>query len=367
MNDMKKNEKNPRSGNLAHMFGIFALVSAAASLSVVGSVLFVDVMGALCTASASALFACLLFLVTPALVRLSAAVFSAAAGFLATYLICGDTIKALAGLVYVIVGAIVYLGVKNKRARTKITFGALCFLVLFHSGLVVLYFLLKTGGFSIGMVSSAVDAGLTETAEFLTGRVAALSQLPETDRAAYVRELVANTKAMTPALFVLYNAAVAYLSTSFFRYAYNVLIPMANPGRKKIKNKYWRLAISLVSAVAAALALFASLFVSFQKNPLPSIILTNLTYMLAPGFCIVGIYFFHDKVFKEKTGVFSVVLAVCALVAVLVLPAALFALALVLMVSGLYDTLAGDMKKFLEKAKKNLFGDDDDDDDKYIE
>jgi len=37
------------------------------------------------------------------------------------------------------------------------------------------------------------------------------------------------------------------------------------------------------------------------------------------------------------------------------------------MVSGLYDTLAGDMKKFLEKAKKNLFGDDDDDDDKYIE
>jgi hypothetical protein len=35
------------------------------------------------------------------------------------------------------------------------------------------------------------------------------------------------------------------------------------------------------------------------------------------------------------------------------------------MISGLYSTAAGDIKKFFEKAKKNLFDDTDDDD--YIE
>jgi len=360
--NMKKNGKNSKIGNV---IGIFVLVLAAVFLSVGASVLFVDIAGVFCASAASALFACLLFLAGPVPVCLCVSALSAAASFSAAYLVCGDIVNALAGLVYIAVGAFVFAGVKNKWPRTRITVGAICLLSLFHAGLVVLYFFLKTGGFSIGMVSLALDAGLGEGAEFVTGRVAAFSELSEAERAAYVKELVANTKAMTPALFVLYNALAAYLATSFFRFAYNIFIPMAIPGRKKIKNKYWRLDISFVSAVTAALAIVASPFASSRTDPMPAIILTNLIYILAPGFCIVGLYFVHDRVFNERTGVFAVVSAVCALVSVLVFPVALPVFAFVLIVVGLYTTLAGDMRKFFEKAKKNLFDDTDDDD--YID
>ena len=352
---------------MAYTIEIFVLTSAAVFLSVVGSVLFVDVTGTLCTVVASALFACALFLMSP-VACFCAAVISAAASSLITYSVCGNIINALAGLLYIAVGAFIYFGVKTKQPRTRITVGAACFLAVFHALLVVLYFFMKTGTFSIAMVSSMVEAGLTEGAELAAGQIPAFSAMPESDKAAYMLELVTNTKALAPALFVLYSALVAYLSTSFFRPAYNIFIPMANPGRKKIKNKYWRLNISLASAATAVIAIFVSFFVPSQKYPLPSVILTNLIYIVAPGFCIVGIYFVHDKIFKEKTGIFSVVLAAGALIAALVLPVSLIALIFVLIFSGLYATLIGDIKKLIEKAKKALLGDDDgDDDDDYID
>ena len=369
MNDAKKNEKGPKSGNMAQAIEIFALVPASVFLSVAASALFGDLAGALCGVLAAALFACALFLMFPALLRLGAAAASAAISFFIAYSICGNIVNALAGAMYIAAGALVYLGVKGKRPRTKITVTLACFLAMCHIGLIALHFLTKTGAFSIEMVSSAVDAGLSEGAHLAASRIPAFSAIPDADSAAYMQELVKNTKAMVPALFALYNLFAAYLLASFFRCAYNILIPMANPGRKKIKNKYWRLNISAVSAIAAIVSILASFFVPSQKYPLPSIVLANLAYILAPGFFVVGIYFMHDKVFKEKSGIFSIVLAAGALTAAMVLPALLPALALALVISGLCATLAGDVKKLVEKAKKALLGDrgDDDDDDDCID
>ncbi|MCL2814011.1 MAG: hypothetical protein FWD23_05365 [Oscillospiraceae bacterium] len=370
MNDakeMKENEKSSKNGGAARIIEIFVLISSAVFLSVAASVLFVGVAGTLCAVVASALFSCALFLSGGALLCFGAAAVSSAASFLITYLICGNLINALAGMVYVAAGAFIYLGVKRKHPRTRITVGLTCFLVVFHFSLIVLYFLLKTGTFSIDMVSLLAEDVLTSGVQLAVGPV--LSTIPEADKTAYIQEFVKNMKAVTPALFVLYSAAFAYLSSSFFKSFYNIFIPMANPGRKKIKNKYWRLDISFVSAAAALCAIIASLFVPSQKYPLPSVILTNLIYILIPGFCIVGVYFVHDKVSKEKAGIFLVVFALCAIIAVLLLPAALFAFVLVFMLSGLYATLVEDMKKFFKKAKKALLGDEDenDDDDDYID
>lgn len=365
---MKEHEKSSKSGGAARIIEIFVLMSSAVFLSVAASVLFVGVTGTLCAVAAAALFSCALFLLGRRLVCFGAAVVSASAGFLAAYLICGNVINALAGMVYAAAGAFIYLGVKGKRSRTRITLGFACFLVVFHLFLIVLYFLLKTGTFSIEMVSSLADSILTEGVQLAVGPL--LAAAPEADKAAYIQEFVKNMKAVTPALFVLYCSAFAYLSTSFFRSFYNIFIPMANPGRKKIKNKYWRLNISVVSVAAAVIAIVVSFFVPPQKYPLPSVILTNLIYILSPGFCIMGIYFVYDKVLKEKTRVFFVIFALCAIIAVLVLPAALFAFVLVFMLSGLYAASIEDLKKFLKKAKKALLGDeddDDDDDDDYID
>ena len=367
MNNIKKPAKKQKINGVAYLFELLALNAAAISLSVAGSVFFFDLVGMAFYAAAAALFACAMFLAPPRLVCSVMTLASAAASFFVAHAISGNIINSLSCLVCAVSGAIVYLGVRTKKHRTQITFGISCFLSLFSLGLIVASFLVKAGSFSVGLALQAIDDSLTLGADYITKHISALAELPEADRAAYVQEIVQNTKAIIPALFIIYNALFAYLSTSFFKLAYNVFIPMANSARKRIKGKYWRLNISLVSAIVALTALIASPFASAAKNPIPSIVLTNLIYMLAPGLCIVGIYFAYDKFFKERVAIFPLVPMLGALFAVFFMlgafSLALFVLVFVLLVAGLYATLSGDIKKLLEKAKKALIDDDDDSDD----
>ena len=371
VNKMKNKNKNLKNNNIIFIIEIFGLSAAAVCLSVISSVLFIDLIGVLCIIAAAALFACVLFLWNPSMI-----IISGIASFAITFAMSGDIINALASLIYIIIGSLIYFGVRNKKNRTQITVGITVVLVLFHIALIILSFLLSTGTFSIDMVSSAIDSELEQFTNFFINFInsapAQTESVAETTAQnaylveAYAQELVLNLKALIPSAFVLYAAFIAYFATVIFKSAYNIFIPMAHPNRKKIKNKYWRLNISSVSAVITIAAIFFA--VLFSKEILPSIVLTNLIYILAPGFCIVGLYFVYDKIFKAKSGIFPVMLIVGAIIFAFMLPVVLFAAIILLMSVGLYATLIDDIKKFFEKAKKTLLGDgDDDDDDDYID
>jgi predicted membrane protein len=99
---------------------------------------------------------------------------------------------------------------------------------------------------------------------------------------------------------------------------------------------------------------------------LPSVIATNLEYCIAPGFCIMGIYFIFDKLYnmfnrnrQVKNGVTP---ALILLFSMSFMYAVINYAVAVLTILGLYTALIGDIKKFYEKAKKAVFDDYDDDD-----
>jgi len=378
VNKTKKKRKKLRHNNIVYVIETVILTAAAVFLSVISGMLFADLTGLLCIVAASALITCVLFLTSASVMLISGV-----ASFAITFAINGNIICALASLIYIIIGAFIYFGVRTKKNRTQITVGVTVFLTVFYIALLVLYFILETGTFSINMLSSMLDSELTKGTELLLEQynsMLAQSSGAVAEEAAevaylmedYAKELVMNLKAIIPACFIVYNAVIAYLSTSLFKMAYNIFIPMANPGRKKIKNKYWRINISVVSAIVLIATLFMAFMFSKNDNVIPSIVLMNLIYILAPGFCVMGVYLIHDKIFKAKVGILQVMLIIGAIMLVFVFPVSvvfiLYSMASILMAIGLYSAVIDDIRKFLDKAKKALLGDEnDDDDDDYIE
>jgi len=373
-----KNEKNFKNKNILHIVEILCLSAAAVFLSIMGANMLIDLTGLLCIITASALFACVLFLFSPGLI-----LFAGAASFTITYLMCGDMIRATASLIYIIVGAIIYFGFGGKKHRTSITVGIASVLALFYMALIFFTVVISAGSFSVKAVVSNLDANLSNQVDGYIERYysmlpqyspAMMDDVQASELAALKKELSMNIKVMIPAIFMLYNLAAAYLSTAVFRTAYNLFIPMAHPGRKKIKNKYWRVNISIISATVLIAAMVLSAVVSNKNSLLPSIVFTNLIYILAPCFSIAGIYFVYDKLFKSHhsgAGLLPVFLAAGTVIFVLLFQfiafAVLFFAVAVFMIFGLYATLIGDLKKFYDKTKKLLLGDDDDDDDDYID
>ncbi|MCL1858717.1 MAG: hypothetical protein FWF92_05735 [Oscillospiraceae bacterium] len=380
-----KKLKKLKNNNIIYVIEAFVLTAAAVFLSVIsGGALVNDLTGLICVIAASALFACVLFLTNPGVIFISGI-----ASFAITFTINGNITGSFESLIYVIIGSIIYFGLrnaKNKKTRTQITVLITVVLVVFYFLMLALSFMMATGTFYSGMIAltSEIDRALNDGVESFISQYTALlakssggTVSEETAQAAYlteiyVKELVMNFKAIIPACFIIYSALIAYLSTSLFKSAYNIFIPMANPGRKKIKNKYWRVNISVVSAIIMIAALFFALLFSKKDNILPSIVLTNLIYILAPGFCLMGIYFTYDRIFKEKARIFPVMLIAAAIMFAFIFPSAiifiLYAAASVLMAVGLYAALIDSIKKVLDKAKKALLGDEnDDDDDDYID
>ena len=388
-NNSNRNQKEEKLkiNNIVYVIEVFILTAIAVFLSIIGGVNFSGLTGLLCFVTASALFSCVLFLTSPGVI-----IISGVASFAITFTLNGNMVSSLASLIYVITGAIIYFGVRGKKNRTQITVRIALVMALFYLGLLVLSLFLETGTFSLGMVSSMIDSELTKGAEYFvqqynsvitqyagagTGTGASIEETAQTAYfiELYIKELVLNLKAIIPACFILYNALIAYLATLLFKPAYNIFIPLANPNRKKIKNNYWRVNISVVSAIIMSVALFLSLILSKENNIIAAIVLTNLVYILAPGFCLMGIYFAYDKIFKSRSGILPVVIIVGAVMLVFIYPAALlfilYSSLSVLMAVGLYAAMIEDARKLYDRAKKAILGDgndnDENDDDDYLD
>ena len=372
-----KKGKKIRNSSIVCITEVLGLTAAAVSLSVISSMLPLNLLGFLCVAMASALFACVLFLVNP-----GAIIIAGMASFAVSFALSGDITCACASLIYIVIGALIYFGVRKKKNRTQITVRIACALAVVYAAYFAFSFMSSTGRFSITGITSVIDSELTNGVETLVGQYnTTLSQYAgeiEAAQSAYigedaVKELVTSLKALIPAFFVLYNLLIAYLATALFKPAYNIFIPMANPNRKRIKNKYWRVNISSVSAIIMITAIIFAFVLS--KEPLPSAVVMNLIYILAPGFCIMGIYVLYDKIFKPGAGLLPVMMIVSAVMLIMLFPLAaviaLYTAIAVLMAAGLYSALIGDIKKFIDKAKKVMLGDDDDNnddnDDDYID
>ena len=369
-----KKEKNLKNNNIVYVIEVVCLFMASIYLSIISATVSIEI-SLLCIVAASALFACFLFLTFPGMI-----IIMGAASFLITLAIGGTMINALASLAYIVAGTFVYFGVRSKKKRTQITFGIASVLIVFYIILIVFSVVISEGGFSA--VIKTVDEGLTIRAGGIADQYYAMvpqysanpAENAQTGLDADKAGLVKNIKVMSPAIFILYNALIAYLSTAFFKSAYNFLIPLANPSRKRIKNKYWRLNPSVVSAAILITSIILSAALFDRDNLLPSIVLTNIIYILAPGFCIAGIYFAFDKLSgsqNSNAGLFPFILVIGLIMFAFFLPfvasAALRFAVIIFMALGLYATLMGDIKKLVDKTKKMFIDDDDDDDDDYID
>ena len=368
----KRRKKLKNKNNAVYVLEVLLMTAASVFLSVVSSAIFVSLPGLFCIAAASALFSCVLFL-TKARALLPAAIIS----FAVTFILNGDIISAFASLLYIIAGAYIYFGVKSKKKRTQITVGIAAVLTALFAVMLVAP-IISSAGMSINAIVSEIDSGLTEGIENSINQFfiafPQYSGAPDLDaeqRAAdfekHKEKIIIDMKGMLPACFILYNLFIAYLSTALFKIAYNIFIPMANPNRKKIKNKYWRINVSVISAIIMIASVFMFLAVQFSggDNILAYIVLKNLIYILFPGFCIMGIYLVYDKLFDKVAGIFPVILVAGAVIFAFVLQFALFVALVFFIILGLYAALISDLKKISEKAKKLMFGDDDDDD--YID
>jgi len=394
-NKREKRKEREREKNLKSIIGyiivVLALTAAAVFLSVTGSYYFISPLslpGLLCTAAAaSALFACVIFL-TNSRIMIPAGILSFAVTY---YITSGNMTGASVSLTYIFVGAFIYFGIKNSKAkkrgenggrasystqaaeraekrqfrRTQITVAAAGFLSVFYAAVIIAHIFISTGTFSVSDISSVTASELTRQIENYTGL------FPQTASEEYpvgdiIRELVINLQVILPALFIVYNLLVTYLATALFRFVYNIFIPLTNPGRKKIKNKYWRINMSVISAIIMIISIFAAMMFSGMDNLLPAIVLTNLIYILIPGFCIMGVYFFYDKMINAGMNRITVfILMGIPVMFSFLFPFIIPLIAAFLMITGLYAALIGDIKKFYEKVKKLMFGDPDDDDEDY--
>jgi hypothetical protein len=168
---------------------------------------------------------------------------------------------------------------------------------------------------------------------------------------------------ISPSLFIIYASAMAYISTALFKMAYNIFIPLAHPKKKKIQNKYWRINISSVSAIIMIAAVFFMMLLSGNPSPVPAAVMANLALILSPGFFITGIYALDDRIFKNAPKALKAILAVSAVV--LLERVAYFAphaVIIIIIATGVYASLIGDLRKFRDKLRKIIFGDDDEED-----
>jgi len=393
-NKSNKRGRKLKKNRVVYIIESLVLILAAIFLAAFGSAPFIDPISLICTAAASALFACVLFLTNSRVI-----VIAGLTSFAAACITGKGPVGAAASLTYIVVGAFIYFGVKIKKPRnaektgktektektekkseqnyvkrTQITVAAAGFLAVFYAAMLAVSVVISTGGFSIAAAESVIDGYLTDAIEVYIGYSQSLTQYTasiDAEQAAnfiesYKREIFINMKAILPACYIIYNLFAAYITTALFKPMYNIFIPLANPARKRIRNKYWRINMSVISAVIMIASIFLAVAFTSGGNLLPAIVVTNLIYILVPGFCIMGIYFASDKMFGGSAGIFPVILLIGAAVISFIYPLVMVAAMALFMVMGLYAALIGDIRKFYEKTKKLMFGDDDDDDD-YID
>ena len=360
-----------QNSSLALIIGLSAAVFILAVLAAVsfgaGSLSWAFI----CLVFASVAFATLLFTVS-----YTHAAVLCLAGAVAAAIFSRGVVAVAWSLIYIAVGWVMFSGVRAKIARTAITVRAAAFAGLISAALLAGVIVAEHGAISPTIIYDAAD-------ELITGFLEANQEIllamyipvdlsgDEEEQARRLelvkREYTMNLKMMTPMLFVFYALAAAYCSTALFRIIYNIFIG-SKPGAFPLKRADWRLKLSAVSAVVIIISSMLILLLFDPHNPLPRIILTNVQYILAPGFCIMGIYFLYDKTYNiynknrlVKGGMAPafILLGACTFAVLMFFQPAIA----ILVVFGLYAALIGDIKKFYRKTKKAVFGDEDDDED----
>jgi hypothetical protein len=298
------------------------------------------------------------------------------AAFIGAVVFSRDIVAVIWSLVYAPAGWIMFQGVTKKMTRTLITVRIAVFAGIVYSALIIGVVAAENGAVSPMIIYQAAEAEIEAIVEnfqdilldtYVPADMSGDEEEQARNRELLQQEYIMNLKMMIPMFFVLYSLAIAYFSTALFRIIYNIFIGARAVSGRFIKRIEWRIKLSVVSAVMIILCSVFNLLLYSRDNPLPSIIISNIQYILAPGFCIMGIYFLFDKTYNmynrhreiESRVAPAVMLLLTCVFAIILLQYTAIA---ILVICGLYAALIGDIKKFYEKTKKAVFGDDDDDD-----
>lgn len=364
-----RQKKNRSSPYLKIALSVVILVLAAFAAVLFKAESIWTTWGIVCIVCASAAFATLLFITS----YIHAGILCAA-GIIAAALFSLDMISVIWSAVYIPAGWIIFYGVEKKITRTVITAHISIFLGFFYALLIIVTLAASNDGISMQIIYRAAEVEIDSvvenyllledmiyTPEDLSVEDAAII---ETQREILKQQYSMNLKVLVPVFFILYNLMIAYFATSLFRIVYNILIGTKSKSRA-LKRMDWRLKLSAISSVVMILSSVLNVLLYDQYNPLPWIIVSNIEYMLAPGFCVMGVYFLFDKIYnmynrnkRIKSGVIPGVMFLFAFGFMMVFLQ--YASLAILAIFGLYAALIGDLKKFYNKTKKALFGDDDD-------
>lgn len=344
-----------------------ALSAAVLIFSAEGAVLFNrgNDWGIICLIFASAAFATLLFITDYMHAGLLCL-----ASLIGAAVFSRDIIAVLWSGAYIPAGWIIFAGIRKKMTRTAVIVRIAVFLGVFYAALIIGSLALENGGVSPEMVSQMAGAEIEAIVENFQDLIPVnIAEADEELRAQQTelakQQLVMNLRMMIPMFFVLYCLIIAYLASALFRTMYNLLWGVRM--KQTLKRKDWRVNLSVISAVIMILCAILNLLLD-RHNLLPWIIISNIQFILTPGFCVMGVYFLFDKIYdryNKSRDVKSRFMPMLIMFfagggVILILPDTMgFA---ILTVFGLYAALIGDIKKFYDKTKKLVFGDDDDDD-----
>ena len=268
-------------------------------------------------------------------------------------------------------GWIIFHSLRQKAARTTIVVRIAVVLGVFYALLIVGNLAVQHGSISPAIVFGEIDRQVEVVAEAFRGMLPVNLDDPDAEvRAALMaEEFVINLRLMVPMIFVTYCLAIAYFVTAFYRILYNAVLGIRES--RVIKRKDWRIHLSWVSALImiACSIVYMAVYADHSTSALlTAVIVSNIRFILTPGFCVMGIYFLFDKVYggynryREPPNRFVpslMLFGACVFVFLFLWSAAIAILA----VFGIYAALVGEVKKVYIKARKLVTDDDDDDSD----
>lgn len=321
---------------------------------------FLGVIGIVALVIASVLFACLIILTRSLYIF-----FMFVPSFAIPLSISGEMTIAFIGLLYIPLGFMLSLGIRQKLSRSQILVRLSSIIIIFYIILLFFMFVFSMGNFSLNNIKEIIDRETTEFIDYYNEVVSLyeiseqVAPMNETERNAYIESL----KAIIPSIIIIYVNIISFFATSVFRILYNAFVVKVQFGRAvikrdKIQKEDWKITMSLISTIVFIVCI---LFVMFSSNNIWIIIaVSNIIYILTPGLFIVGFYFIHGKIkLLCKNSNIAVVLIFFFIAILSLLFNSLIIMTFIF--CGVYSIQIVEFKKITEKIKKS-FDDDDFDD-----
>ena len=296
-------------------------------------------------------------------------------GLIVSGILSRNVTAVLWSLAYMPSGWIIFYSLRKNAIRTTIVVRIAVFLGVFYAILIVGNLAAQYGNVSTVIVFGEIDYQIEAVAELFREAIVSVNiNDPDAEvRAALIAEEFAiNLRMMVPMIFAVYCLAIAYFITAFYRMLYNAVIGIRES--RVIKRKDWRVHLSWVSALIMIMCSVVYMAVYADQSTsaiLTSVIVSNIRFILTPGFCVMGIYFLFDKVYggynryREPPSRFAPSLMLfggCVFVLLFLQGAGIAMLA----VFGIYAALIGEVKRIYNKAKKLITDDDGDDDEEEL-